>query len=169
MTSPPGNTCTLFPWAAWRGWHSEAQRTSAPIHELCPRVNQDLGKGQSEVGGWHFFRPSPLVPQVGPSSGPTPRFWTDTGSLMTVSTCFPHTPAPWSLPPSQQPLRPGGVEFHFETLCVRREGQHRACSVAAARWGCCSYSSGPGLQGWLPPAPPPAAPPRLRSFQKAEL
>lgn len=78
---------------------------------------------------------------------------------MTASTCFPHTPAPWSLLPSQQPLRPGGVEFHFETLCVRREGQHRACSVAATRWGCCSHSSGPGLQGWLPPPPPPPSPP----------
>lgn len=117
-----------------------------------------FGKGQSEVGAdtflgrllWFLAGPS--------SSGPTPRFWTDTGSLMTVSTCFPHTPAPWSLPPSQQPLRPGGVEFHFETLCVRREGQHRACSVAAARWGCCSYSSGSRAPGLAPPQPSPCCP-----------
>ena len=45
------DTCTLFPWAAWRGWHLEAQRTSGPIYELCPRVKQDLGKGQGELGG----------------------------------------------------------------------------------------------------------------------
>lgn len=78
---------------------------------------------------------------------------------MTASTCFPHTPAaPWSRLPRQPPLRPGGVEFHFETPCVRREGQPRACSVAAARWGCCSHGSGRGLQGCLPPTS--ASPPR---------
>lgn len=139
------------------------QLSSCPLPAVGSTCPPRFGEGAGGSGGRPLPRLSPLVLRVLPPPGPslpTPRCLAGALSL----TSAPRSPPRRSQIPSQPPLRPGEVEFHFVTR-VPREGQRRACSVAAARrgWaGAALAPARPGSRAGAESTPPPPRPQGVR-------